>query len=39
MAIPRCGLQVFADVGHVPWVEVPDEFDRVLLRFPDQVWL
>jgi len=39
MAIPRCGLQVFADVGHVPWVEVPDEFDRVLLRFLDQVWL
>src|SRR5215472_16709666 len=38
MAIPRRGLQVFADVGHVPWVEVPDEFDRVLLRFLDQVW-
>jgi sigma-B regulation protein RsbQ len=37
MAIPRCGVQVFTDVGHVPFVEVPDEFDRVLLRFVDQV--
>jgi pimeloyl-ACP methyl ester carboxylesterase len=34
-AIPRCGLQVFYDVGHVPFVEVPDEFDRVLARFVD----
>jgi len=38
MAIPRRGLQVFTDVGHVPWIEVPEEFDRVLLRFLDQVW-
>ena len=25
-AIPRCGLQVYHDVGHVPFVEVPDRF-------------
>jgi pimeloyl-ACP methyl ester carboxylesterase len=37
MAVPRCGLQVFTDVGHVPFVEVPDEFDRVLARFLNQV--
>jgi sigma-B regulation protein RsbQ len=33
MAIPRCGVQVFHDVGHVPFVEVPDAFDEVLSRF------
>jgi sigma-B regulation protein RsbQ len=33
MAIPRCGLQIFHDVGHVPFAEVPDEFDEVLSRF------
>ena len=25
-AIPRCGLQVYHDVGHVPFVEVADRF-------------
>ncbi len=25
-AIPACGLQVYHDVGHVPFVEVPDRF-------------
>jgi pimeloyl-ACP methyl ester carboxylesterase len=25
-AIPRCGLQVYHDVGHVPFAEVPDRF-------------
>lgn len=33
MAIPRCNLQVFYDVGHVPFVEVSAEFDQVLHRF------
>jgi sigma-B regulation protein RsbQ len=37
MAIRRCGLQVFTDVGHVPWVEVPDDFDRVLFGFLDRL--
>lgn len=32
-AIPRCGLQVFHDVGHVPFVEVPDACAEVLARF------
>jgi len=32
-AIPRCGLQVYHDVGHVPFVEVPDAFARDVLRF------
>jgi pimeloyl-ACP methyl ester carboxylesterase len=32
-AIPRCGLQVYHDVGHVPFVEVPDEFARDVVRF------
>ena len=31
--IRRCGLQVFHQVGHVPFAEVPDEFDDVLRRF------
>ncbi len=31
--IRRCGLQVFHQVGHVPFAEVPDEFDDVVLRF------
>ena len=25
-AIPRCGLQVYYDVGHVPFAELPDRF-------------
>ena len=32
-AIPRCGLQVWADVGHVPVVEVADDFAAVVGRF------
>lgn len=32
-ALPRCGLQVFYDVGHVPFVEVPDAFAEAALRF------
>jgi hypothetical protein len=31
--IRRCGLHVFHQVGHVPFAEVPEEFDKVLLRF------
>jgi sigma-B regulation protein RsbQ len=34
--IRRCGLQVFHQVGHVPFDEVPDAFDEVLLRFCGQ---
>jgi sigma-B regulation protein RsbQ len=34
-AIPRCGLQVYYDVGHVPFVETPDAFARDVLRFVD----
>jgi pimeloyl-ACP methyl ester carboxylesterase len=38
--LPRCGLQVFHDVGHVPFWEVPDAFaevvDRFLARFVDE---
>lgn len=36
-AIPRCGLQVYADVGHVPYVEVPDAFARDATRFLEAV--
>jgi pimeloyl-ACP methyl ester carboxylesterase len=32
-AIPRCGLQVWTDVGHVPFVEVADDFAAVVGRF------
>jgi pimeloyl-ACP methyl ester carboxylesterase len=32
-AIPRCGLQAYYDVGHVPFVETPDAFARDVLRF------
>ena len=32
-AIPRCGLQVYFDVGHVPFVEVPDRFAADVERF------
>ena len=34
-AIPRCGLQVWTDVGHVPFVEVADDFATVVTRFVD----
>ena len=34
-AIPRCGLQVWTDVGHVPFVEVADDFAAVVARFLD----
>lgn len=33
--IPRCGLQVYFDVGHVPFVEVPDRFADDVSRFLD----
>jgi sigma-B regulation protein RsbQ len=32
-AIPRCGLQVYSDVGHVPFAETPDAFAADVLRF------
>ena len=32
-AIPRCGLQVWTDVGHVPFLEVADDFAAVVGRF------
>ena len=32
-AIPRCGLQVWTEVGHVPFVEVADDFAAVVTRF------
>jgi sigma-B regulation protein RsbQ len=31
--IPRCGLQVYFDVGHVPFAEVPDRFAADVMRF------
>jgi pimeloyl-ACP methyl ester carboxylesterase len=34
-AIPRCGLQVWSDVGHVPFVEMPDDFAAVVTHFLD----
>jgi pimeloyl-ACP methyl ester carboxylesterase len=34
-AIPRCALQVWTDVGHVPFVEVGDDFAAVVGRFVD----
>jgi sigma-B regulation protein RsbQ len=36
-AIPRCGLQVYSDVGHVPFVETAEAFARDVLRFVDGV--
>jgi sigma-B regulation protein RsbQ len=36
-AIPRCALQVYYDVGHVPWVEVPDAFAADVGRFIEAV--
>jgi sigma-B regulation protein RsbQ len=32
-AIPRCGLQVYFDVGHVPFVETPDNCAADIERF------
>lgn len=32
-AIPRCGLQVYFDVAHVPFVEVPDSCAADIERF------
>ncbi|MET0577176.1 MAG: alpha/beta hydrolase [Ilumatobacteraceae bacterium] len=32
-AIPRCGLQVYFDVGHVPFAEVPDRFAADVSHF------
>ena len=32
-AIPRCGLQVYFDVGHVPFVETPDRCATDVERF------
>ncbi len=34
-AIHRCGLQVYFDVGHVPFQEIPDRFASDLGRFVD----
>jgi len=34
-AIPRCGLQVWTDVGHVPFAELPDPFTTVVTHFLD----
>jgi sigma-B regulation protein RsbQ len=36
-AIRRCGLQVYFDVGHVPFAEVPDRFAEDLRRFLDSL--
>jgi sigma-B regulation protein RsbQ len=32
-AIPRCGLQVYFDIGHVPFVETPDSCAADIERF------
>jgi sigma-B regulation protein RsbQ len=32
-AIPRCGLQVYFDIGHVPFIETPDSCAAVVERF------
>jgi sigma-B regulation protein RsbQ len=32
-AIPRCGLQVYFDIGHVPFVEIPDSCAADIERF------
>jgi sigma-B regulation protein RsbQ len=32
-AIPRCGLQVYFDIGHVPFVETPDTCAADVERF------
>jgi sigma-B regulation protein RsbQ len=33
LAIPRCGVQIFHDVGHVPFLEVPDAFVDLVRRW------
>lgn len=32
----HCGLVIFEGVGHLPYEEVPDDFNRVVLRFLEQ---
>lgn len=32
-ALPRCGLQVYYDIGHVPFVEIPDSCAVDIERF------
>lgn len=32
-AIPRCGLQVYFDIGHVPFIEAPDSCAADIERF------
>jgi pimeloyl-ACP methyl ester carboxylesterase len=34
-AIPKCGLQVYFDVGHVPFIETPDRFAADVTHFLD----
>jgi pimeloyl-ACP methyl ester carboxylesterase len=34
-AIPTCGLQVYFDVGHVPFIETPDRFAADVTHFLD----
>ncbi len=34
-AIRRCGLQVYFDIGHVPFQETPDRFADDVIRFLD----
>jgi pimeloyl-ACP methyl ester carboxylesterase len=36
-AIPRCGLQVYFDIGHVPFIETPDRFATDVTRFLDSL--
>jgi sigma-B regulation protein RsbQ len=36
-AIPKCGLQVYAGVGHVPFAEVPDRFAEDVLGFLERI--
>jgi pimeloyl-ACP methyl ester carboxylesterase len=36
-AIPRCGLQVYFDIGHVPFIEAPDRFATDLRQFLDSL--
>jgi sigma-B regulation protein RsbQ len=36
-AIPRCGLQVYFDIGHVPFIEAPERFAADVTRFLDSL--
>jgi sigma-B regulation protein RsbQ len=36
-AISRCGLQVYFDVGHVPFVETPERCAADVERFRDKI--